>query len=274
MESGVFESEGDDYSNDDFCFFSSAKVGEWEAHLESKLTPGEESCCVTRETSPKTAHNPHNPPTHTTHTAHHPTQACGREVITSLVSHPTSTSLPTRHRLVIPPLSSPSVTHHHTLCAPVARARLVSQNFFCASGPCCTSCSPRAEARRRRTSPHHRLLLLVTHSDVQFDHAVHHNNPSLLVSLLVHFTPALSLSRSTFPANMSDDPSWIHVLGLSNYDVVDLGLLGVLDDSFAAEAAVDKTVAEPALVGESAPPYPTTHASAQPPLTSAERPAP
>jgi hypothetical protein len=27
MESGVFESEGDDYSNDDFCFFSSAKVG-------------------------------------------------------------------------------------------------------------------------------------------------------------------------------------------------------------------------------------------------------
>jgi hypothetical protein len=271
MESGVFESEGDDCSNDDFCFFSSAKVGEWEAHLESMLTPGEESCCVTRETSPKTAHNPHNPHTHTHYTHCPPPDASlrARGHHLGLVSHPTSTSLPTRHRLVIPPLSlgralpsliiTPSALH-------VARARLMSQNFFYASGPCCTSCSPHAEARRRRASPHHQpaVACAVTHSDVQFDHAVHHNNPSLLA----HFTPPLSLSRSTFPANMSDDPSCtdFHGLDLSEYDQVVFAVLSDPQPQVAAVDIIDENIpVAPALVGESTPPYPTTHASAQPP---------
>jgi hypothetical protein len=191
MESGVFESEGDDCSNDDFCFFSSAKVGEWEAHLESMLTPGEESCCVTRETSPKTAHNPHNPHTHTLHTL--PTtrrklageRSSPRARLTShfdITSHPS----PVGHPSLVS-RSSPSVTHHHTLCAPCCARAVDEPKLFlreramlhkllpaCRSSPstciatpptrCCLCCHTLGRSIRPRSSPQQSISPCALHS--------------------------------------------------------------------------------------------------------------
>lgn len=130
----------------------------------------------------------------------------------------------------------------------------MSQKFFCTSGPCCAS-APRMQ--KLAGDAHHRPALLlasaVTHSTF---------NSTTQFTTTIHLSSCTSLlSRSTFPANMSDDPSCSHYLYGLDPPEYDGAVFAMLYDP-RAQAAVDIIipVAVPASVGESSHPcLPLTH---------------